>query len=202
MLVDGRVGSFEIHSNSQFLGEDVTQTGCFPYSFSPRVRSGNRLNIAPYWPLLSNSTPFLFTFIIHLNLFVISVGKSIGLKTNPEHSCTITMADPKPHILVLGAGISGLQTTLSLLKSGHLVTIIASHKPGDFSSSYTSPWAGGHWRSHASTSTADAALRSYDARTYEAWTQMLASAHTNLDPNRREEVEKEMGIGFRPARYY
>jgi D-amino-acid oxidase len=76
------------------------------------------------------------------------------------------------------------------------VTIIASHTPGDFSPSYTSPWAGGHWRSHAGTSPSDSALRSYDSGTYKAWTQMLNAAYTTRDAKGRAEVEEEMGIGF------
>ncbi|KAH8748058.1 hypothetical protein BGZ57DRAFT_1010850 [Hyaloscypha finlandica] len=112
------------------------------------------------------------------------------------------MAAAKKHVLVLGAGISGLQTSLSLLQRGHGVTIIASHTPGDFSPSYTSPWAGGHWRSHAGTSPSDSTLRSYDSRTYKAWTQMLNTAYATRDAKGRAEVEEEMGIGFRAARYY
>jgi D-amino-acid oxidase len=112
------------------------------------------------------------------------------------------MANIKRHVLVLGAGISGLQTSLSLLQRGYRVTIIATHTPGDFSPTYTSPWAGGHWRSHAGISPSDAALRSYDTRTYQAWTQMLESAYASVDSKRRTEAEAEMGIGFRPARYY
>lgn len=112
------------------------------------------------------------------------------------------MAAAKKNILVLGAGISGLQTSLSLLQRGHSVTMIAAHIPGELSPTYTSPWAGGHWRSHAGTSPSDVALRAYDSRTYQAWKQMLSTAHAGLDSKRRREIEEEMGIGFREARYY
>ncbi|KAE9379922.1 nucleotide-binding domain-containing protein [Stipitochalara longipes BDJ] len=112
------------------------------------------------------------------------------------------MAAVKRHVVVLGAGISGLQTSLSLLQRGHHVTIVAAHTPGDFSPAYTSPWAGGHWRSHAGTSPSDAALRSYDSRTYQAWTEMLNTNHANIDSKKKAEAEQEMGIGFRTARYY
>jgi D-amino-acid oxidase len=112
------------------------------------------------------------------------------------------MAALKHHILVLGAGISGLQTSLSLLQRGHRVTIIATHIPGHFSPSYTSPWAGGHWRSHAGISLSDESLRSYDSRTYQAWTEMLNSASASLAENNTRKFEAEMGIGFRQARYY
>ena len=112
------------------------------------------------------------------------------------------MTTPKDHVIVLGAGISGLQTSLSLLQAGYRVTIIAQHTPGEFSPDYTSPWAGGHWRSHAGTSPADAPQRSFDARTYQAWTTMLNNAYAGANAAKKLELEKEMGIGFRECRYY
>ncbi|EXJ84625.1 hypothetical protein A1O3_05295 [Capronia epimyces CBS 606.96] len=48
------------------------------------------------------------------------------------------------HILVLGAGVIGLQTAISLLEVGYRVTILAEHLPGDDSVEYTSPWTGPH----------------------------------------------------------
>jgi D-amino-acid oxidase len=52
------------------------------------------------------------------------------------------MADAKDkHILILGAGVTGLQTALSLLTSSstshYKVSIIAKHWPGDESIEYT-----------------------------------------------------------------
>lgn len=50
-------------------------------------------------------------------------------------------SDPKAkHIVVLGAGITGLQTALYLLDAGYQVTIVAEHVPGDESAHYASPW--------------------------------------------------------------
>lgn len=110
------------------------------------------------------------------------------------------MEDNKHHIVVLGAGISGLQTAFSLLQHGHTVTIIAAHTPGDFATEYTSPWAGGHWRSHVGNGGArdEERLRGIDARTYRAWTSMLEPHSSNLE----REKEKEVGLGFRNCRYY
>ncbi|KAI7899611.1 uncharacterized protein BX663DRAFT_520711 [Cokeromyces recurvatus] len=46
-------------------------------------------------------------------------------------------------VIVLGAGVSGLTTAISLLRHGYKdVLVIAKHVPGDLSSEYTSPWAG------------------------------------------------------------
>ncbi|OBZ88392.1 D-amino-acid oxidase [Choanephora cucurbitarum] len=45
--------------------------------------------------------------------------------------------------VVLGAGVSGLTTAVTLLRNGFKnVVVIGEHVPGDNSSQYTSPWAG------------------------------------------------------------
>ncbi|TDZ40962.1 D-amino-acid oxidase [Colletotrichum trifolii] len=47
------------------------------------------------------------------------------------------------HIVVLGAGVSGLTAALLLSKSkANSITVIAKHMPGDYDIEYTSPWAG------------------------------------------------------------
>lgn len=47
------------------------------------------------------------------------------------------------NIVILGAGVSGLTTAVSLLREGYKNVIVAAkHVPGDLSSEYTSPWAG------------------------------------------------------------
>jgi len=46
-----------------------------------------------------------------------------------ELGYTKIMANPKQHILILGAGISGLQTSLSLLQCGYRVTIYQAITP-------------------------------------------------------------------------
>lgn len=54
-----------------------------------------------------------------------------------------------PEIVVLGSGIVGLYTTYSLIKFGNVtpsnISVIAEHLPGDQSTNYTSPWAGGNF---------------------------------------------------------
>lgn len=109
--------------------------------------------------------------------------------------CSPDMMSSKPkHILVLGAGVTGLSTALSFLQSEnkYAITILATHLPGDFSIDYTSPWAGGHWRSHATLVPEDERVRRWDKRTYEVWTGMLNSGGN----------EKELGLGFRRSRNY
>ncbi|KAG4430898.1 hypothetical protein IFR05_013610, partial [Cadophora sp. M221] len=103
-------------------------------------------------------------------------------------STKTTVTPPQKQILILGAGVTGLSTAISLLKSpstSHFrITVIAEHLPGNFSPSYTSPWAGGDWHSHASLSDEDADVRRWDGRTYEAWTEILSSSSsTNSKPN-------------------
>jgi D-amino-acid oxidase len=108
-------------------------------------------------------------------------------------------SNPKPTIAILGAGITGLQTALSILHSPGPPTLIilAQHLPGDESIEYTSPWAGGHWRSHAHAGggEAEAELRAWDQRTYEEWRRLLASSEGKT----REELEKELGLGVRES---
>ena len=67
------------------------------------------------------------------------------------------MSNAKKHVVVVGlyialylvkflliifcsAGVTGLQTAISLLEAGYEVTIKAKHFPGDQSIEYTSPW--------------------------------------------------------------
>ena len=46
----------------------------------------------------------------------------------------------KPHVVVLGAGVTGLTSALFLAEAGYEVTVVAAHVPGDNSIYYTSPW--------------------------------------------------------------
>lgn len=76
-------------------------------------------------------------------------------------------SSPK-HIVILGAGIIGLQTALALQNEGYIVTIVARDIPGDEDPRlYTSAWAGAHWRSHAGSD--DEEQQSWDRQTYEQW---------------------------------
>lgn len=113
----------------------------------------------------------------------------------------------KPDIIVLGAGVIGLQTALSLIETNlYNITIIAEHFPSSSSSSsieYTSPWAGGHWRSHASSAAEDEELRQWDAETYEHWKRLLKDAEEEEDESgkrrTKEEIERKIGLGIRDS---
>ncbi|TKX27332.1 D-amino-acid oxidase-like protein [Elsinoe australis] len=84
-----------------------------------------------------------------------------------------------PHVVVLGAGVIGLQSAIYLLEADHKVTIVASHFPGDQHAQYTSPWAGAHWRTHAGSN--DTREQKWDLETYNEWHRQIASASTVQD---------------------
>lgn len=118
----------------------------------------------------------------------------------PNHTLKISLKmPPKPpeqkHIIILGAGITALSTALSLrlspTTSHYTQTIIASHLPGDVSIAYTSPNAGGHWRSFASLSNSESEIRKWDKRTYESWMAILENGYAG---------EEEVGLGIRESR--
>lgn len=48
--------------------------------------------------------------------------------------------------VILGAGVIGLSSALLLCENGYKVKVIAKHFPHDSDPSYTSPWAGAHFR--------------------------------------------------------
>ena len=114
------------------------------------------------------------------------------------------MATTAKHIVVLGGGVTGLQTALSLLTSrpAYKVTLLATHFPGDKSIQYTSPLAGGHWRSHVGLAASDAHLRAWDARTYENWTQLLDGKVGEETKETYDDRVKRTGLGFRESRNY
>lgn len=117
------------------------------------------------------------------------------------------MATPPSHIIILGAGVTGLQTALSLLTAhpDYTVTLIAEHVPSDLpghtSINYTSPLAGGHWRSHATLAPSDALPREWDARTYQHWTQLLKDGDGKADETYEARVAR-IGLGFKESRNY
>ncbi|SMR48678.1 unnamed protein product [Zymoseptoria tritici ST99CH_3D1] len=78
----------------------------------------------------------------------------------------------KSHIVVLGAGVTGLTSAVTLAEAGYVVTVIAAHVPGDMSIEYTSPWAGAHWRTHATVN--EPVQCDWDVQTLEAWTKLLS----------------------------
>ncbi len=120
------------------------------------------------------------------------------------------MASPKPksEVIILGAGVIGLQTALSLIETGlYNITIIAEHFPSSPESSsieYTSPWAGGHWRSHASSAPEDEEVRKWDIETYAHWRRLLKDAEENESGGKstKEEIEEKIGLGIRESIMY
>lgn len=118
----------------------------------------------------------------------------------------------KEHIVILGAGVIGLQTALTLLQSGlYTTTTLAAHLPGHTHLEYTSPWAGGHWRTHASSSSVDAEQRAWDAQSYAYWTSLLSrgesifnveegrTATDKQSPATMKRIEEHIGLGFRTS---
>ena len=48
--------------------------------------------------------------------------------------------EAKAHVLVIGAGVIGLQTAVTLLRAGYAVSIVAEYWPGEGQPMYTSDW--------------------------------------------------------------
>ncbi|TEY86690.1 hypothetical protein BOTCAL_0004g00440 [Botryotinia calthae] len=131
-------------------------------------------------------------------------------------SSTTTTTKTK-NILILGAGISGLQTALSLLTSSsgnnennqppqYKITLLAKYLPGDKNENYCSPWAGADWRSHASKPSLaagdeeadkDRRLRKWEEKTYRTWKSLIGG-----DGNGGKGKGKEMGMAITPSIYY
>ncbi|TGO62333.1 hypothetical protein BCON_0020g00050 [Botryotinia convoluta] len=122
------------------------------------------------------------------------------------------------NILILGGGISGLQTAVSLLASSpnnqtpqYKITLLAKHLPGDKNENYCSPWAGADWRSHASKPSVtskerggdegdkdkDKRLRKWEERTYRKWKSMIIE-----DEYGKKGKGMGMGIAITPSIYY
>ncbi|KAH0537001.1 hypothetical protein FGG08_006173 [Glutinoglossum americanum] len=91
--------------------------------------------------------------------------------------------NPPLHVIVLGAGIIGLQTAVFLLEAGYKVTVVAKNLPGDVDLEYTSPRAGAHWRTQATANEIE--LAQWDRETYEYWLSVVA----------REEASRRDGFG-------
>ncbi|KAK3214269.1 hypothetical protein GRF29_28g2534850 [Pseudopithomyces chartarum] len=92
-----------------------------------------------------------------------------------------------PHILVIGAGVIGLQTANDLLDAGYKVTILAKHWPGDESIEYASPWAGAIWRPQGSASETE--VCDWQMQSYKYWTEII---------EKRPGEAEEMGIQLLP----
>ncbi|PMD43961.1 nucleotide-binding domain-containing protein [Hyaloscypha variabilis F] len=116
---------------------------------------------------------------------------------------------PAPdHIIIIGAGVTGLQTAISLLTSpstSHFkITLIAAHLTGPVKhglNTYSSPSCGGYWHSQASLSEKDAKIREWDQRTYEHWSQLL-NGEGEENGETYEDRVKKYGLGFKDSQYY
>lgn len=81
------------------------------------------------------------------------------------------MTSAKPHVIIIGAGVTGLTSAYFLAEAGYDVTVIAAHVPGDESIEYTPPWAGAHWRTSATP--AEPMICDWDVQTFEYWVELL-----------------------------
>lgn len=93
------------------------------------------------------------------------------------------------------AGVIGLQIAIQLLNAGYKVTVLAKHLPGDLAVEYTSPWAGAHWRSHASHD--DKEQQKWDRETYDYWLSLLAR-----ELNEPEGTVAKSGLGIYDSVFY
>ncbi|KAF1967372.1 nucleotide-binding domain-containing protein [Bimuria novae-zelandiae CBS 107.79] len=97
-------------------------------------------------------------------------------------------------VVVIGAGVTGLQTSISLREAGYEVVLIAKHFPGDQSIEYTSPWAGAHWRSHAGED--DLEQQQWDTETYKHMLEII-------EKEARDEGGGLLsGLALRHSRYF
>ncbi|KAF7721960.1 hypothetical protein EC973_003898 [Apophysomyces ossiformis] len=78
------------------------------------------------------------------------------------------------HVVVIGAGVTGLTAAIELKKRGHNVVVVAKCLPGDEDSEYTSLWAGAHWRTVASNN--DIALQRMDSVSYNTFMELSSSS--------------------------
>ncbi|KAL7780214.1 hypothetical protein CFE70_010236 [Pyrenophora teres f. teres 0-1] len=98
------------------------------------------------------------------------------------------------HILVLGAGVVGLTTSLVLSHSypSAKITVVAKHFPGDRSIEYTSPWAGANWASMAHD---NGPLERYDEITFKRFGELIDGKSVfGCQSSRAGETESMDGI--------
>ncbi|OJD36049.1 d-amino acid oxidase [Diplodia corticola] len=98
------------------------------------------------------------------------------------------------HIVVIGAGVIGLQTAITLLEAGAAVTIIAKHVPGDKAKDYTSPWAGAQWRTHATAE--DKEIQEWDIESYNTWLDMVEKEKSQPSSAPKSGLEKYHSIFY------
>ncbi|KAH8587555.1 D-amino acid oxidase-like protein [Bisporella sp. PMI_857] len=89
------------------------------------------------------------------------------------------------HIVVIGAGVSGLTTALILAENPrNRITIVAKHMPGDYDIEYCSPWAGADYAPFGTAGSIEARWE------HETWGPLAHLAHS----------VPEAGIHFEKAR--
>ncbi|KAM3072014.1 hypothetical protein ACMFMF_007411 [Clarireedia jacksonii] len=120
-------------------------------------------------------------------------------------------------VLVLGAGIAGLQTAVSILEAGGRkkrgekggevdgdveveVTVVGEHLPGDRDTRFCSPWAGADWRSHSSRGGGpgpdpEKKVRDWERATYLAWRKEINRYKSTGEKN-------PMGMAFVECNYF
>ncbi|KAF2713593.1 D-amino-acid oxidase-like protein [Pleomassaria siparia CBS 279.74] len=83
-----------------------------------------------------------------------------------------SLSERPPSFLVLGAGVIGLTTALSLRAAypESPITITATHFPGDRSINYASPWAGANWCTFARD---NGRLEHYDRVTFHSFSEIV-----------------------------
>ncbi|RDW58722.1 hypothetical protein BP6252_13198 [Coleophoma cylindrospora] len=93
------------------------------------------------------------------------------------------------HVVVLGAGVIGLQTALTLLEKGIKVTIVSKFWAKDRHPSYTSIWSGAQWRSTDDLD--DLRQQDWDYQTFIHWSELV-----------KKHTPEELGVELRPAVFY
>ena len=129
-----------------------------------------------------------------------------------EIPTSLAMSSETKHIVILGAGITGLQTAYALLScpdtSNRKITLIANNIPEGGTWNYkrlhyspnTSEFAGGHWRSYATTSDNDIRIREWDTKTYNAWSKLLIG--NEGDSETYEERVAKTGLAFKEMQLF
>ncbi|KKY16047.1 putative d-amino acid [Phaeomoniella chlamydospora] len=98
------------------------------------------------------------------------------------------------HIVVLGAGVIGLQTALTLLSHGYRVTIVSSSWPGALDDPhYTSMFSGAQWRSNPALT--DQQQIAWDRTTLLHWRDLIANAAANS-------TGSSLGLEVRQAKFF
>ncbi|KAF2686385.1 nucleotide-binding domain-containing protein [Lentithecium fluviatile CBS 122367] len=155
------------------------------------------VEVADTYPIALANTKYDRTSI-HPSIHLSAPPRSSHLIHHPpiflsaHRPAVVAIKAPMAHILIIGAGVIGLQTANTLLDAGYKVTILAKHWPGDEDIGYTSPWAGAIWRTHASPDK-DLEQCEWNIQSYNHWISIVDTAP--------EEAE-QMGIRRVPLTIY